>query len=175
MTSWWTTLLLEQERLRFADVAGASAAIRLPLSDRLLSRILQNLASDWPVRMLDVHALGSNELVVHFRLKRPAILPSFGLRFRIERQAELPASPVVVLRLIQRGIGMLAGPLLRVLGRLPNGVDYRDDFIVIDLRSLASRYHLDTGLTFVNQLEFATSPGYVVISANVAVPSPDET
>ena len=57
MEPWWLTLLREQHSTRFADLAGAHASFTIPVSDRLLNRLIADrLPPSSPISELHVHA-----------------------------------------------------------------------------------------------------------------------
>ena len=114
---WWPLLLEDLQRNNFADLAGAHATAHVPLADRLVGAVVNaSLPPDGAIRALELKAHSGNEFTVRVRLRKPALLPPLSLRFRIAHQPELPASPLLVLLLAPTGLGVLAGPALRMLG-----------------------------------------------------------
>ena len=108
---WWLTLLREQQSAHFADLAGAHASFTVPVSDRLLNRMIADrLRRSSPIRELELRAEDGNRVTVSVRLARLAFLPPVHVRFAIERQPDLPASPVLVWRMVLEGVAALAGP-----------------------------------------------------------------
>jgi hypothetical protein len=83
MTPWWLDLLKDQERSGFADVRGARASIRIPVSDRILTRIIsERLPPKSTIREIELEAGDGNECKVRVRL-RPAFLPTIDARLVI--------------------------------------------------------------------------------------------
>ena len=70
-------LLHEQRLNRFRDSAGANAAFTLPVSDRLVTRLVnEQLPVDGPVREIDLEAQAGDLVLVRVKLTRPAFLPT---------------------------------------------------------------------------------------------------
>lgn len=171
MTAWWLDFIREQERAGFADVRGAQASVHLPVSDRLISRLItERLPSSGTVREIELEALEGNQCRVRLRL-RPAFLPSINARLAIEGQPRLPDSPVLTARLVSKGLAaLLSGPLAGAF-RLPRGITLADDLLRVDLAALAQRNGADAYLAFLTKLELVTEPGRIVVNAAVALPA----
>jgi hypothetical protein len=167
----WLTLLREQQSTNFADLAGSNASFTIPVSDRLLSRIIaERLPPSSPVSELQLHAEDRNQMVVSVKLGRLSFLPPVRVRLTIEQQPGLPASPIVVLRMVIEGVAALAGPLLRFLEGLPPGVRLEKDRLYIDLATLLRQYGAEAALSFITALELTTSAGRVIVSGRIALP-----
>lgn len=171
MQPWWFVLLEEQQRSGYADLTGARASVRLPVSDRLLSRVLrERLPRSWPVRDLELRALSGNQIAIRVRLKKPAFLPALTITFAIERQPQLPESPVLILRLASTGLSALAGPALSLLNALPTGFDRDGNRLLLNLGALAEAHGVADLLQLLTGLEVTTEPGRVILAVNAAVP-----
>ena len=167
---WWLTLLREQQATNFAGLAGAHASFTIPISDRLLSRIIADrLPRSSPVSELQLHAEDGNQMVVSVKLGRLAFLPPVRIRLTIERQPDLPASPILVLRMVLEGVAALAGPALRFLEGLPPGVRLEQDRLHVDLATLLRHYGAEAALSFVTALELTTAAGRVIVSGRLAL------
>src|SRR5215218_10127989 len=168
---WWLSLLREQQSTDFGDLAGAQASFSIPASDRLLSRIIvERLPPSSPVSDLQLHAEDRNQIVVSVKLGRLAFLPPVRIRLTIEQQPDLPASPIVVLRMALEGVAALAGPALRFLEGLPPGVRLENDRLYIDLATVLRRYAAEAALSFITTLELTTVAGRVIVSGSLALP-----
>src|ERR1700730_2338955 len=96
----WLALLREQQSTHFADLAGAHAAFTIPVSERLLNRIIAGrLPRSAPLSEHQLHPEEGNHVTVSVKLAKFAFLPAVRVRFAIERQPDLPSSPVLVLRI----------------------------------------------------------------------------
>ena len=168
---WWLTLLREQQSVNFADLFGAHASFTIPVTDRLLSRIIADrLPRSSPVSEIQLYAEDGNQMVVSVRLWRLAFLPAIRVRLTIERQPDLPASPTLVLRMALEGVAALAGPALRFLEWLPPGVRLEKDRLHVDLATLLQRHGAAAALSFITALELTTAAGRVIVSGRLAIP-----
>ena len=169
---WWIDLLRQQRAAGFADLAGGQGTLVLPVDDRLLSRLIASrIPPSWPVKELTLRAAAGNQLVVRLKLTK-AFLPTFTLRLMIERQPVLPASPVLVLRIVSDGVAALAGTLMRFLPPLPPGLRLNGDLLSINLATLLDQYGAGEALAYLTLLELTTTEGRLVVSARAAVPDP---
>ncbi|MEO8258183.1 MAG: hypothetical protein ABI868_12625 [Acidobacteriota bacterium] len=167
----WLTLLREQRSTNFADLTGMLASFTIPVSDRLLSRMIaERLPRSSPVSELQLHAEDGNRITVAVKLGRLAFLPAMRIRLIIVRQPDLPASPVLVFRMVLEGAAALASPALRFLEGLPAGVRVEKDELSIDLATLLAQYGAAEALAFVTALELTTSSGRVIVSGRLALP-----
>ena len=82
----------------------------------------------------------------------------------IDRQPDLPSSPVLVLRLETSGLSALAGVALRFLNAFPPGVRMEADRIFVDIAKLLDARGLGRYLAYVNELRVNTVDGAVVLS-----------
>ena len=131
-------LLREQQQTGYADVAGALASVTLPLSDRLVSRLVADaMPPGAPVRELDLRASAGNRFSVRVRLARPAFLPPITIHLQIIGQPQFPSDPVFRLRLLSSGLLSFAGAAMRFLDALPPGIGMDGDIIAVNLRALA--------------------------------------
>jgi hypothetical protein len=166
------SILREQRASRFRELAGAQATVRLPISDRLLSRlVLEGLPVDGPVREVEIQALADNRFIVRLRLTRPPFLPSISVRFAIERQPRLPDAPIVGFGVeLGGGLKLLAGAAIRMMGVLPPGIRFEGDRLEVDLRWLLERYNAADVLEYVQDLQIGTEERRFVVSLRARVP-----
>ena len=166
---WWLALLREQQSTNFADLAGARASFTIPVTERLLNQIIADrLPRSGPISELQLHAEDGNQVTVSARLARLAFVPAVRVRFAIERQPDLPASPVLVLRI--EGKAALAGPVLRFLEVLPPGVRLEKDRLHVDLATVLAQYGAADALSYLTALEVTTVRGQVIVSGRLALP-----
>ena len=99
MDQWLERLLGDVRGGQPRDLAGSHAAADLAVTEDLLNRLLaEKLPRDGAVKDLSVR-LEAGTARVSVKLTRPAFLPAINMRVTIDRQPELPGSPVLVLRL----------------------------------------------------------------------------
>jgi hypothetical protein len=171
MQPWWQPLIAALQRNNFEELAGAYATVRLPVPDRLVGpAVSERLSGDGVIRTLEVQAHAANEFAVRVRLRKPALLPPISLRFRIEQQPQLPASPVLTLLLAPTGLGALAGPALRFLDTLPQGITVEGHRVLVDLRVLARRYGI-VAFDYLTAIDVATEEGRFIVTAAAALPA----
>jgi hypothetical protein len=152
-------------------VAGARASVTLPLSDRLLTRLVaQSLPPSGPISEIDVRAGNANRFSVRVRLTRPALLPPITVNLAIDQQPVLPSNPVLTLRLLSTGLLSFAGAAARFLNVLPAGIRIDGELIFVDLRTLLEQRGLAAHLNYVEHLEVTTEEGRFIVSARGRVP-----
>lgn len=152
-------------------MAGARASATLPLSDRLVSRLVsQSLPASAPISDLDLRAQGGNRFSARVRLTRPALMPPITVNLAIEQQPALPSNPVFALRLLSTGLLSFAGAAMRFLNVLPPGIRMEGDLIYIDLRTLLEQRGLAQHLHYLDHLELTTETGRFVLSVRGALP-----
>jgi hypothetical protein len=161
---WWLTLLREQQSTNFADLGGAHTSFTIPVSDRLLSRIIADrLPPSSPISELQLRAEDGNQVTVSVKLARLAFLPAVHVRLAIDRQPDLPASPILVLRMVFEGVAALASQALRFLKGLPPGIRVEPDTLHVDLATLLAHYGAADALLYVTALDLTTVAGRVVV------------
>jgi hypothetical protein len=158
-------LLRQQLDSGFADLHGAEAAITLPVSERLLNELVaETLPASAPVRDLQIAPEAGDRFSVRLRIGSSPLIPRLKIALSIDRQPELPTSPVVVLKVESAGLMSLAGPVLRLLNALPAGIVVHEDRIHIDLRALADRRGLAPLLDYLTELRVNTLQGALVLT-----------
>lgn len=162
---WIGRLFRQQLETGFADLRGAEAAFSVPVSERLLNDVLSHILPRYgAVRDLYVSPESGDRFQVRVSLASPSFLPAIRLRITIDAQPELPTPAVLVLRPERIGLLTLAGPILRLMNALPDGVAVRDDRIYVDLRTMLERHRLAQYLEYVTELRITTVEGAVVVS-----------
>ncbi len=163
-------LFLRQVASGFEDLHGAEASVTLPVSERLLNELVSEaMPRPAPVRELHVRPQAGDRFAVRVRIGSSPLFPAFNISLSIERQPELPGSPVLVLRMETSGLLSLAGPALRFLDALPPGIRVEHDRIYVDLSTLLEARRLSASLAYVEQLQVHTIDGAVVVSIRAAV------
>jgi hypothetical protein len=158
-------LFRRQQASGFEDLRGAEASVTLPVSERLLNEIIaESVPRSAPVRELHVKPQAGDRFAVRARIRSSPLLPAINLILSIDRQPELPASPVLILRMETSGLLSFAGPALRFLDALPQGVRVERDRIHVDLAQLLAARHLDSYLAYVKELRVNAVDGAVLLS-----------
>jgi len=157
-------LLERQLAAGFPDIAGTEASVTLPVSDRLLNELITDaLPPGGFFRELQVRARADNRFAVRVKVGSSSLLPAVSLTVVIERQPELPSSPVLVLRLEMGGLMALAGPALRFLDELPPGIRVDGELVHVNLATLLERRGFDAMLEFLEHLRITTVEGATVV------------
>jgi hypothetical protein len=164
-------LIARQQAANFAGLSGSEIQATLRISADLLNEaIAANLASGAPLRELAVMPRGGNRLDVRVKLAKPAFLPTLSLTLLIERQPQLPADPVLVMKLSgAAGLLGLAAPAITSFGVLPPGIRLEGDRVLIDLRTLLQRYGQAALLDHAEQLQVTTEEGRLVLLVHARV------
>ena len=164
-------LLREQQASGYQDVAGAKASVTVPMSDRLVTRLVsESIPRTAPLREIELRAAAGNRFSARVRLSRPALMPSITVNLAIDRQPQFPSNPVIVLRLLSTGLLSVAGSALQFLSVLPPGIRMDGDFIIVNLRTLLEQRGLAEYLGYLEHLEIATEEGRFIVSVRAALP-----
>jgi hypothetical protein len=167
--AWFARLVREQQRDGFPDLVGTEILTTIPISDRLISRVIaERLPPTAAIREVSLIAHAGNEFTVRVRL---ALLPPVQLRLAIEQQPRLPMSPVLVLAIVSRGLASMALNALNVADWLPPEVRFDGKRFFIDLRSLLERRGAAGALAYLTDLTVTTADRRVVVQAKASVPA----
>lgn len=165
-----SALLLQQQAAGFADIAGARAEATIPVSDRLLNLLIaETLPPGGAVREVQVQTHAGNRLTARVRVGRSPLLPALTLRLSIEQQPELPASPVLVLRMASGGLMSFAGSALGFLDKVPRGIRLEGDRILVDIRELMAQRGLSDLLQFGEALQVTTGDGALILGVRLRI------
>lgn len=154
----------------FRDLAGARISSSIPVSERLINEVVAaTLPPNAHVREAHVHPEAGDRFSVRIA-PRVALLPSLTVRLQIERQPDLPSSPVLVLRMATLGglFGM-ATAAFPIAQMLPPGVRLDGEHIHVDLRALAAQRGLADAFQYIRRLTVNTEEGRVVLHLDAAV------
>ena len=161
-------LLQHLQSTRFRDLAGTRAAATVPVSEPLLNRLIAaTLPAHAPVRSVAVLPETGNHFSVRI-VPKAALLPAITLKLVIERQPELPASPVLVLRMVTLGglFGLASGA---IAGLLPPGIQLQGERILVDLRRLAAERGLSEPFEYVTALRVETADGRLLLHVDASI------
>ena len=165
-----TALLLNLRDAGFRDLAGTRISGSIPVSERLLNQLVAaTMPKNLPVREVTVRPEPGNRFSVRIA-PRAAFLPQLTVKLEIEKQAQFPTSPEIVLRMATMG-GLLglAGAAFPIASMLPPGVRLEGERIVVDLRELARREGVADLLELVRELEISTEEGRVRVFVDTSV------
>jgi hypothetical protein len=156
----------------FRDVAGSRISASLPVSRALINHLVARALAGTtaPVSAVDIRPRDGDrfEAVVTLTWK---IAPPLTVLFTIERQPQLPDSPVLVLRWsFLGGVGAIASRLVGTIARLPAGVRLDEDRLFLDIRTLAANGPASEALPFVRRLELHTASDRAIVDVELQVP-----
>jgi len=170
LDAWWVALLRRQQSDGFPDVAGAQASISLPISDRLATQLIaERIPSSIPVREFELVAYPDDVIAIRVRLTKPALLPPIRMRLAIERQPELPASPVFVLALTSQPVAGFAASALARVGLLPEGVRFDRGRFFVDIATILGRWNAADALEYLTELRITTAAHRLIVHARAAL------
>ena len=164
-------LFNRQQASGFPGLAGSDARATIRIAAPLLNEAVTSaLASTPAVRDVSVQPRASNRFDVRLTLAKPAFLPSLNLTLIIERQPELPADPVLVMRITGAGGMMrLAAPAITSFGLLPPGVRLEGDRLLVDLRTLMQRHGHEAQLGYAERLQVMTEEGALILLVQLRI------
>ena len=163
-------LLAAQRAAKFDAFSGATAALVVPVSDRLISDVVSRQLPD-AIRELDIEAQSGNQLTVALRLRKPAWLPRLTIKLAIDRQPRLPEAPVLVLRLLSHGaLAALAGPAAKFLTvRAAMDRDRRRSWSVSISRSSCGNTKPPMLSAYIRRLNVTTREGSIVLTVDAGI------
>jgi len=145
-----------------SDLAGAEASITLPVSKRLLNELASAaIPASVPVRDLDLTPLDGDRFLVRARIGS-SLLPILRLSVAIDRQAEFPEFPFLVLRLESTGLMVLARHVVRIIP-MPPWIHVDGDRMRVNLRTLADQHGVGHYLSYIDDLQVRTASGTVML------------
>ena len=163
-------ILLEQRAAGFPAFTGAHVAAFIPISATLLNELVaQALPAGAPVSDVQIEPQEGNTLRVRARIAHAPLIPPLAITLRVERQPQLPDSPVLVLRLASSGLTVLAKAASHFFEVLPNGFRLENDLLLVDIAELLRQREAVKWLQYVKELEITTAPGAVLLSIRASV------
>ena len=160
------SLLADQERHGFADLAGSGGQGVVRVSERLLNAaIAEQLRGSPAIRELHVTPRAGDRLGVRVLAAKPSFLPPITLEVIIDKQPSLPDDPVLGLTLSGMG-GLLrfAGPLAGFFTSLPPGVRLEGERVFVDLRAALAAHGRAHALDHMRQLLVTSEEGRLVVT-----------
>lgn len=167
-------IVRRQQSAGFPDLAGAEAAVTLPIGDRLINEVIAaKLPAGGSVTQVRLRSEDTNQILVSVHIRKGLLNFPLNLAFAIDEQPTLPQRPVLGLRLLRMpGVLGLAGPAMRFLDVLPPGISLDGQVLRVNLETLLGSYgHADL-LNYLTWLQVTTRPGAVVVSARAVIDYP---
>jgi hypothetical protein len=157
------SLLRQQQAGGFADIAGAHVTAMVPVREHLINQIITaNLPAGGALRRAELHAHQGDRLTLRIALAKPSFLPSFNVNLQIERQAQMPDSPVIVLKVEGAGgLMAMAGSAAGLANGLPPGMRLDGGRMHVDLRAMLRPHGADWVIGLLEDLHVSTADGVV--------------
>lgn len=148
----------------FRDIAGTQIAASIPVSARLINELVAGtLPASAPVREVSIRPEAGNQFSVRIT-PRASLLPPLTLRLEIEQQPDLPAFPVLVMRMkTMGGLFGFASAALPIGNMLPPGVRLDGERILVDVGALAADRGFADLLAYVRRLTINSEDGRVIV------------
>jgi hypothetical protein len=163
-------VLLRQQSEGFPGFTGAHVAAFIPISASVLNELIaRTLPESAPVADLQIEPQDGNTIRVHLRIARAPLIPPLTVTLLIERQPQLPESPVLVLRLASSGLTVLARAASRFFDALPPGLRMENDLMLVDIAELLRQRGASEWLQYVKAFEITTAPGAVLVTIRGSV------
>jgi hypothetical protein len=163
--------ILEQLRAsRFTDLAGARVSASIPVSGRLLTELVaSSIPPAAPLRDVTIHPQRGDRFSVRARLTRVDFLPPLKITAAIERQPELPDSPLVLRLGSFPGLIAMIGAALPIASKLPPGIRMDGDRVLVDLKTLAECQGYADLLSLIETIRLTTDEGRLIVEVEVRV------
>jgi hypothetical protein len=166
-------LVNDLRRRGFADLAGSRATVDLAIPQALINQAVAGAltGSEGRLRAVTVAIHPDYRFHLDLQLSR-GFIPSIPVEAVIDRQPELPGSPVIVFRwrLLLRGLAALAGSAASFFKVLPAGVRMEGDNLFLDLRPLLDRAGASDLLPLLSELSISTREGLLDVHLVARVP-----
>lgn len=155
---------------RAADLAGTTLDAHVSIAEGLVNRaIAEKLPAGGAVKDVLVQSAAGHARAT-IRLARPSFLPPIPITLAIDRQPELPDSPMLALRIgMLPGIAMLVGTGLSFMKVLPPGLRLDGERLFVDMRQIARDQGFEWALPYLAAMQVEFQPGRIVLNVRVTV------
>lgn len=157
------------------ELAGAAISGEIPLGNDLVNRVIaQRLAaSPGAVAAVRVDAQDDDNIGVEMSIGAGTMtLPALRIAARIDRQPDMPHSPILGLRWSVPSLGPLglfAAPALNWLKALPPGIHAEGDRLDVNIAAVLRSQGLGELLEFISGLQVHTRRGALVLRFELRV------
>jgi hypothetical protein len=164
----FTRLLDHLRATNFGELAGTRVHATIPIAESLLNAFIRDtMPPNLPVREVSVTPEDGNRLSVRV-VPKAMFMPALTVKLDIEKQAEIPTAPVLVLRLATMpGLLGLAGAALPQV--LPPGIRMQGEVILVDLLAMARHHGFEQVFGHLRQVRVTTERGRLVIGLDAGV------
>jgi hypothetical protein len=170
MESWLEQLRRDALSGNIPSLSGARIVADIPVSDRLIGQIIAGkIGSDSALQEVDLKAEEGRARVT-VKVARPSFLPPLSAVLTVERQPDLPVSPVLVLRVgMMPGVAALLGAGISLVSVLPAGLRLEGDRLFLDVPALLSDRGYAWLLPYLRALSISFVTGRVVCHVEAGI------
>jgi hypothetical protein len=163
MDRWLERLLRDVREGRVADLAGTRVSADVPLPQGLLDQIIaEKIRPGGPVREISVRPEPGRARVI-VKMARPSFLPPISVVLTVEQQPDLPASPILVLRVgMLPGVAALLGTGISFLNVLPPGLRFEGDRLSVNLAALLNERGYGWALPYLRSINISFEAGRIL-------------
>lgn len=163
-------ILQHLQQTGFNEISGARLFATVPIAESLLNAIIRDtMPRNLPVREVSIRPEDGNRLSVRLT-PRAMLVPSVTLKLNIERQPDIPTSPVLILRLATMpGLLGLAGAALPLDQVLPPGIRLQGETILVQLDELLRHHGLEGIFAHLRQFRVTTDAGRLLLTIEAGV------
>lgn len=169
MDRWIEQLMRDVRAGHPADFAGTRVIGDVPVSDRLVNEVItEKIGRDSAVREVVVRSEDGRARVT-VKIARPSFLPPLSFVLTIESQPQLPASPVLVLRIgMMPGVAALLGTGISFMKVLPPGLRLEGERLLVDIAAVLEDRDLGWVLPYLRSLSVSFEAGRIVTHLEIA-------
>lgn len=165
-------ILRERFGIDLRDVAGATMAGEIPLSNAFVNRLIaERLGAQGPLTSVRVEAREGDSLAVEL-VPRARLVPTLRIVAQIEQQPDFANDAALVLRWSMPGLSALAlfaAPALALFKALPPGIYADGDRIVIKMREMLAERGLKEAADYIRSLRIHTQAGGFIARFELSV------
>jgi len=154
------------------EIPGARVAGEIPIPDPVINRLVAQALerSQAPVTRVHVETGDADRLLAYVTIRGSRLIPEIKVLIEIDRQPDLPQSPVLVLRWSLPGMGplaMIAAPFVSNLKNLPAGIRLDGERAIVDLADMLRSRGMADLLSLLGRLNVNTQAGRLLLRFEV--------
>ena len=163
MDRWIEQLMHDVRDGRAADITGTRVAGDVSIADRLLNEVIAaKIGAESAIRDVTNRAEAGRARVT-VEVARPSFLPPLSFVLSVETQPELPASPVLVLRVgMMPGVAALLGTGISFMNIMPPGLRLEGDRLFVDIAAVLDDRGYGWLFRYLRTVHVSFEPGRIV-------------
>lgn len=169
MDRWLEQLMRDVRAGQPALLAGTRVVADLSIADRLVNEVIaEKIRPESAIREVTVRAEPGRARVT-IKVARPSFMPPLSFVLTVETQPELPASPVLVLRVgMMPGVAALLGTGISFMNVLPPGHRLEGDRLFVDVAAVLDSRGYGWIFPYLRALHISFEAGRIVNRVEVA-------